>query len=54
MPGTTILEIVVARPRMVALGQLSRELQWRVRARGGSNENDLSGFSRSSNNLSNG
>ena len=39
---------------VVARGQLSRELQWCVRARGASNDDDLSGFCRSSDDLSNG
>jgi hypothetical protein len=54
MPGTTISEIVVAQPRVVARGQQSRELQWRMRARGASNDDDLSGFCRLSDDLSNG
>jgi hypothetical protein len=54
MPGTTISEIVVAWPCVVARGKLSWELQWRMRACGASNDDELSGFCRLSDDLSNG
>ena len=39
---------------LAARGQLRHELQWRVKARGASNDDDLSGFCRLSDDLSNG